>query len=281
VAVRLFILVLVALAAAIAVAETVSGPVERLRVERFARRQRLTVTAENGDQIIRYLATTRRWRAAGLTAGLVLSIGLHLPSMLRFDFITLFAGWFAGALVAEARVAHLGFGPRRAASLQRRLPSSYLPRADWALVPAAAVVAVAVGVGTAALAAVGAARPSWTAVLWLVVALGVAAAVRSVQHLVLRRPQPLVSPAVLAADDAIRSRSLHVLAGGGMALVVLCILAQLGAMAPTAEDAAEGTTLVRTVGPFVVAAIGWGIATSPWPRGRASAFSGVARPGST
>jgi hypothetical protein len=278
-AVRLFIVALIALAAAIAIAETVSGPVHRLRVERFARRQRLTVTPENGDQIIRYLATTRRWRAAGLTAGLVLSIGLHVPSMVRFDFITLFAGWFAGALVAEARVAHLGFGPRRAASLQPRRPTSYLPRLDWSLVPAAGGVAAVVGAGTAALAAVGAADPSWTAGLWLVVALGVAVAVRSVQRLVLRRPQPLAAPAVLAADDAIRSRSLHVLAGGGMALVVLCVFAQLGAMAPTAEAAAERITVIRTIGVFVVAAIGWGIATSPWPRGRTSAFSGVVRPG--
>jgi hypothetical protein len=276
---RLFIVAFFALAAAIAIAETVSGPVDRVRVERFARRQRLTVTPENGDQIIRYLATTRRWRAAGLTAGLVLSIGLHVPAMLRFDFITLFAGWFAGALVAEARVAHLNVGPRRAASLQRRRPSAYLPRLDWALVPAAAGGATVVGAGTVALAAVGAARPSWTAGLWLVVALGVAAAVRWVQHLVVRRPQPLAAPAVLAADDAIRSRSLHVLAGGGMALVVLCVLAQLGAMAPTADDATEAITVVRTVGVLVVAAIGWGIATSPWPRGRASAFTGVARPG--
>jgi hypothetical protein len=279
VAMRLLTVALVALAGAIVIAETVSGPVERVRVERFARRQRLTVTPENGNQIIRYLATTRRWRAAGLTAGLVLSIGLHVPTLLRFDFVTLFAGWFAGALVAEARVAHLGAGPRRAASLQRRVPSSYLPRVDWALVPAAGGVAAAVGAGTGVLAAIGAARPSWTAWLWLVVALGVATAVRSVQYLVLRRPQPLAAPAVLAADDAIRSRSLHVLAGGGMALVALCVPAQLGAMAPTAEDVAEGITVLRTVGVFVIAAIGWGIATSPWPRGRAGAFTGVTRTG--
>jgi hypothetical protein len=193
----------------------VSGPVARVRVERFARRQRLTVTPENGNQVIRYLATTRRWRAAGLTAGLVLWIGLDVPTMVRIDFVILFAGWFAGALVAEARVAHLGVGPRRAASLQRRLPSSYLPRLDWALVPAAAGVAVAVGAGTAVLAAVGAARPSWTAWLWLVVALGVAVAVRS--------------------------RSLHVLAGGGAALVALCVLAQLGAMAPSTPTPPRGS----------------------------------------
>jgi hypothetical protein len=258
--------------------QLVSGPVSRSRVERFARRQRLTVTADNGNQVIRYLATVRHWRTAGLVVGLVLSVGLHLPAEWRFDFQLLFAGWFAGALVAEARVTHLAFGSRRVASLQPRRPSSYLTRLGWWLVPAAAGVALAVGLATTALAAAGAARPGWTAVLWLVLALAVAATVRLTQRRVLRRPQPLAAPDVLAADDAVRSRSLHVLAGGGAALILLCVLAHLGATHPTSPHGAEAIVVVRTLGVFVVAAIGWIVATSPWPR-RPAAPPASATPG--
>jgi len=106
------VLTVVALITVAAVANLVSGPMARGRVERFARRQRLTVTVDNGEQVIRYLATTRRWRGAGLAAGLILSVAVSLPDQLRVDFVTLFAGWFVGTLVAEARVTHVGFGRR-------------------------------------------------------------------------------------------------------------------------------------------------------------------------
>jgi hypothetical protein len=276
---RTLVLALLALVVIGIAEQIVSGPVSRVRVERFARRQRLTITADNGNQVIRYLATVRRWRTAGLVAGLVLSVGLHMPTEWRFDFQILFAGWFAGALVAEARVAHLDIGPRRVASLQPRRPSSYLTRSAWALVPVAAGVAVALGLATTIVATTGAARPGWTAGLWLAVALLVAAAVRIVQIRVLRRPQPLAPHDVLAADDAVRSRSLHVLAGGGAALVLLCALAQLGATIPTSPAAAEGVVVVRTLGVFAVAALGWNVATSMWPRRSPGAGPGPTTPG--
>src|SRR5688500_8851547 len=100
-AVLIFLLGSIAIGAA-------GGPVSRTRVEPFARRQRLTITAANGDHVIRYLATARRWRAAGATAGILASVTAALPQgQLRVDFFLLFAGWFLGALVAEFRVAHL------------------------------------------------------------------------------------------------------------------------------------------------------------------------------
>ena len=258
--------------AAAMVAETVSGPVSRPRVEAFARRQRLDITPDNGNQVIRYLATTRRWRAAGLACGVVLSVGPHLPTQLRFQPVWLFTGWFAGALVAEARVAHLGFGARRAASLQRRRPSTYLPRLAWALVPAAAAVALAVAAGTALLALTDRADPDWWAGAWLVAALLLAAAVRGVQRVVLRRPQPFAPADVLAADDAIRSRSLHVLAGGGAALVMFCVFGQLGAVGAYSEEHTLMLTALSAAGAFVVAAVGGVVATSSWgPRRRPAA----------
>src|SRR4051794_29594931 len=129
-----------------------SGPVSRKRLERFAQRQCLDITAANGDQIIRYLATTRRWRVTGFAAGYVLSIlaTVLVHQVGSLGFLVLFAGWFTGALVAEVRVAHLAHGPRRIASVQPRLPRSYLSRPAWALVPTAAGLAVAVAAASVA-----------------------------------------------------------------------------------------------------------------------------------
>ena len=49
----------------------VIGTVPRRRVEEFARLHSLRVTPANGNQIIAYRAEFRRWRAAGLTLGVL------------------------------------------------------------------------------------------------------------------------------------------------------------------------------------------------------------------
>ncbi|MFS8478022.1 MAG: hypothetical protein FWJ93_03455 [Micromonosporaceae bacterium] len=248
-------------------AVSVAGaPVARPRLERFARRHQLVVTATNGNQVIRYLATTRRWRATGLAAGLIASIGWSLAhGVFQVYFLVLFAGWFAGALIAEVRLAPAPFGPRRAASLVPRQPRAYLPRTVWALLPAAGAISLAVGaasaVGALARRPVGLGAAPLFAVAMLVFVV-----VRTVQHRVLHRPQPVAEPDVLAADDAIRSRSLHVLAGGGTTLVLYCVLGQLAALAPALPGAAtEVIEVVNFLGIFAVPLLGWAVAVSPWP----------------
>src|SRR5262245_36624357 len=127
---------------------SVIGTIERGRVSRywgraFARRHRLTVTVDNGNRVIRYLATTRRWRTVGLVVGLLVSFGWALSQgTVQVNFLTLFAGWFVGALVAEVRLARTSFGPRRAASLTARVPVMYLLRTACWLPPAFAVASV-------------------------------------------------------------------------------------------------------------------------------------------
>lgn len=250
--------------AAAMLAHFAAGPVARARVERFARRQHLTITPWNGEHVIRYLATVRRWRVAGLLGGIGVSILRFLPDELRFDAVTIFAGWFLGALVAEVRVVHLAHGPRRAAALRPRRPRAYIGRAAWALVPAAAIVSVLVAVATAWAAATGHAQPDWTAVSWLVVSLAVAAAVRAIQWHVLRRPQPLAEADVIAADDAIRSRALHVLSGGGLALVFFCVSVQAVAAHPLDPAVATDIGVISTLAVFAAAAVGWLVAIAPW-----------------
>lgn len=203
------------------------GTVPRRRVEEFARLHSLRVTPGNGNQIIAYRATTRRWRAAGFTLGVLAPAALSRSSFAGFGWAL--AGWFAGAAVAELRIAHLDRGPRASASLTARRAADYVPWAGRWAVPGAMVLCVMTGVYCVARHHSHPEGDLRAVALWTVVGLGVGVvALASMRH-VLRRPQPLAEPDRLAADDAIRSRSLHVLAAAGMVLTGSCIGAQLGA----------------------------------------------------
>jgi hypothetical protein len=252
---------------AVMVANYTNGAVSRARLEMFARRQRLTVTVDNGDRVIRYLATTRRWRVAGFIGGLLASqLGTPEGTIIHFNSAALFAGWFLGALVAEVRVEHLGHGSIRAASLRPRRPHRYVRRFVWLLVPASAVVALVTGAATAAAGATGRVEPDWTlAGIWLTLAIALAVTVRLIQLAVLRRPQPAAAPDVIEADDAIRSRSLHVLSGGGAALVLFLTLNVLSVLHPTRPEAAGVIAMVQVFAVFAMALLGWLVATSMWP----------------
>ena len=203
------------------------GSVSRKRVEEFAKLHSLTVTAANGDQIIAYRATTRRWRTAGLLLGVVVQIlvGGHFT----IEFWWVLAGWFAGAIVAELRVAQLARAPRAAASLTARQSADYLPAIGRWAVPATVAACLAVAVFGAARSGTGRTVDAGLLELWTGLGVAVGAATFAAQRYVLRRPQPRVEPDRLAADDAIRSRSMHVLAGAGMTLVLYCVLGQLAA----------------------------------------------------
>lgn len=244
--------------------------VSRARLNAFARRQGLTITAGNGNLVIRYLATTRRWRATGLIAGLLFSFGWALrQDAVRVDSLTLFAGWFAGALVAEFRLARAPFGPRRAASLSPRVPTSYLPRTAWALLPASAAISLGVGVSTVVAVLRGQSVGPLAAVL-CGTAIAVAGVVLAVQRRVLNRPQRIDEPDVLAADNAVRSRSLHVLAGGGTSVVLYCVLGQLAQLNPAGSGTlGQAVAAIAFLGIFAVPLLGYLVATSHWPASRA------------
>jgi hypothetical protein len=237
------------------------GRVSRYRLRAFAKRHRLTITVANGNWVIRYLATTRRWRTAGFLAGLLVSVAWALSQgTLQITFLALFSGWFVGALVAEIRLARTSFASRRAASLTARVPAMYLPRTAWWLVPGLAVGSVAGAVYT--WVRVGTPEPT----VWLLagVAVAIAVVVNRVQARVVGRPQAAEAPDVVAADDAIRSRSLHVLTGGGATLVVYCICGQLFAAAHLFGEAGSGMQGVAAAGSLLALVVGWSMATAQW-----------------
>ena len=57
--------------------------------------------------------------------------------------------------------------------------------------------------------------------MWAGLVVAFTAGLEWVQRWLVRRPQPFVEPALVAADDAIRSQSVHSLAGSGIAVLLL------------------------------------------------------------
>jgi hypothetical protein len=214
-----------AVLALIVVVLTVTLPfrdVTRRRLERFALRQALPITVDNGMLVIRYLATTRRWRGCCLLAAVLINVAyqatLDKGFAVHISGGAMFAGWFVGAVLAEWRIAAVPVGQYRAASLNRRRLTEYVA---WPAV-ALAIAVWCVVVTTEALVAVEVlplrSDARWAP--WLEIGLTVfsGVAILLAARRVLDRPQPLAAPDVLAADDALRSRSLYVLVGSALAL---------------------------------------------------------------
>lgn len=264
------LLIVVAVAVPVLLVTSAKAPVSRTRVERFARRQQLPITPDNGDQIIAYLATTRRWRIAGLLTALAVGITwgayqvTHGNGEGTITVLQLLAGWFIGAIIAEARLARRPRGERRAASLRPREPSAYLSRFARAVLPAALGLSVAVAAVTVLAHAAGRAMDVRLASLAATAALVIAAVVWTVRRRVLDRPQPALPPDHLAADDAIRSRSLHVLAGAGATLVLYAVNYQLVALRDAFPAAEAGFLAAEPLISIGAPVLGWIVATRPW-----------------
>jgi hypothetical protein len=137
--------------------------------------------------------------------------------------------------------------------LVSRQSTDYLPWAGRWAVPASMVLCLL----TAAICgARHGAHPEGNlgaAALCTVVGLGVGAVALAAMRYVLRRPQPLAEPDRMAADDAIRSRSLHVLAAAGMVLVGSCVEAQLDAADIMQHNHVTGITEVLFAIAFPIA----------------------------
>lgn len=188
----------------------------QVRLERFARRQQLWLSPANAALVQRSLAITHRWRVLGVWTGIAISAFWALrEGRLTLDFIAAFLGWFAGAVIAEWRLAGLPVGSgTRVASLQPRKLWSYLrPRASIAL--AAAWLAL---ISVFAVVIVGSAGPQTPGeAIAILAASGVGL---TVVWLTIRpvaaRPQPTASADLVAADDALRARSTNVLTGAAV-----------------------------------------------------------------
>lgn len=199
--------VLVVLAAGSwAIIATASRPVGVTAVDTFAMRQRLHLPGiVHNPHVLNYLTTTRRWRVSGLVVAFVFGFGNDIRGgRISIDLGAAFLGWFAGALIAEWRLNVRRDAGRRTALLTRRSLRRYLG------VPEISVMCLAMGVLVAMAGhALSYAPPVATVVVFAVSLAPAVVAALTARHILLR-PAVESQPSV---DHALRSRSLHALAG--------------------------------------------------------------------
>lgn len=265
-AVRLFLIVAgCGLLAAITSSFALGTPPLRHRhLSSFARRQHWVPTDDGIGLVATALALVRRWRRVGLMAGLIAGIVLSVrEGRLTIDFLAMFLGWFAGAIVAEWRISRLvrPTGPRMS-DLQRRGVATYLTPLvrGWVLVVALALA------GSAAVALVMAIRQgelsSW--LRWAVVLSLGAGVLWLTMRRIMDRPHGFVDAGLRDADDAVRCQSMTVLAG--------CTIAAAGALigefvtlclTPTFVASEPDLAALLSIGPLLVGIVlGWWVATS-------------------
>ncbi|MFC4334942.1 hypothetical protein [Salininema proteolyticum] len=197
-----------------------NGPVERRRVEKFAERQDLVITPENGGLVIGYLARIRRWRAIGLAVGVWAAITGGFLSTDGYEapvVVGAFAGWLCGAVGAELVASHSPAGARRRAELDRRGITDYIPAHHIAYTGIVGCFAVATyflsttwTLGSGLPFAEGFLLPVLGLVLWA-----------TALHRILRRPSLAETSDQVAADHAVRGYSLKVI--NSLTFALMCL----------------------------------------------------------
>lgn len=196
----------------------------------------LALTAGNRPMVAWYLRAARVLRTWGAVGGLL------VPSLLALawsshveilgvdsgggtnpgDAVWIFVGYLIGALYAELSLVRPVGPARRSASLVPRRLEDYLPRRllhaqRWLGATGAAGI-------LASLALPFDARFRLPGVIAVVsfagFIAGSAIGLECLERWLVRRPQPFTDPSLVAADDAIRSQSVHSLAGAGVAFLL-------------------------------------------------------------
>jgi hypothetical protein len=213
-----------------------NGHITGAKAERWAASRGLTLTAENRVTVVDYLHDAGLLRGLGLLAGIVLpqvwSWALGLQQSVVPPWTCAYLGYLVGALYAEISLRR----PRgtRASATPRRL-HDYLR-------PVLRRGQVVLGIALVA-ASAGALMAPWRTENFggSVVPVVVAAAVGligtpiviGVEGWLVRRPQPVLSPAQLAADDAIRSQSVQSVAASWLAMQLGFLSVPLSALGTT------------------------------------------------
>jgi len=247
-------------------------PASERVLTRFAALHDLALTDANRAVVAAYLRRAHLLRTLGAWLGIVVSMLVTGLTRDRLDvggWELVLLGYLAGAAVAEVGVPRpWPPGPRRAALAPRRV-ASYLPRwtlpARWALV----LVAGALAGWYAAAWAPGARQGLVVGVVGrFAVCAAVAVGSELLLRAVVRRRQPVVDADLLAADDAIRTSSLHALAAASTAIQVLLLGGQLSGLGRLAQ-ARGGSGSTQYLLSFVttlLAVTAWSALRHPAPR---------------
>ena len=232
-------------------------------VAEWASSRGLVLTPANRPMVAWYLENARSLRWLGAIGGIVLpplvalALGFRIKGV-PTGWVWVFAGYLVGALYAEAALVRPARAAcARAAALLTRDLRDYLPgRRLWAQ-RGLGVVGVVVAVAAALVAypdEPNAFRPIVAGAVVGGVAAGVLGVVlEALQRWVGRRPQPVSAPDLVAADDAIRSQSVHSILGSGIAVQLLLVSPAFMALASSDVQVLRWTMWVPSVFGWVAA----------------------------
>jgi len=244
---------------------------DRQSVERWAQDSGLRLTSDNRAYVASYLRRTRAFRLFGGLFGLFLPwfvLQSSLPKPFDFSLFRALLGYLVGALVAELSFKRPQ-GEFPSASLVPRLVSDYLSL--WYRI--ALRIGASLGLGLTlwynALPnreTSGPDAPPPTIVL-VVMIVGAWLTVELFQRYIVARRQPAVNLDLVRADDAIRSASIHALAGAGLALELLVASVMLGEIAGTFSNGLAAWSLGGAAVVLFGSALGsWIHLTRPFQR---------------
>jgi hypothetical protein len=240
----------------------------------WAREHGLVLTERSQPFVAAYLTTGRQLRRVCGVGGLVVAasvtaatgIDLHVPGL-----VWILVGYLVGCFWAEVALTRLPTGTQRTASLVPRRVRDHLPRrmavAQVAFPAASAVLAVV------AIALLGdhrvATQPVLTTTSFDVTTTGAVlragvvgsavlsglamAGVWALQRHLIRRPRPVVAADLLAADDAMRISSTHLLSGSGLCIVSLLVATQLICISLTTHGLWSAVSVIGGVLALLVA----------------------------
>lgn len=239
------------------------GQRRRWLLSAWAHEMGLELTRRNEPFVRSYIARTRILRIAGGVAGFLAPIAYREftrePPPVPFDFslVDALVGYLVGALLAEITVKRPKTDVPMASLVPRDL-RDYLPSfytTTLRLAAAAALGLYPLYVVISGRERVDALPPAIVTVsMILLILLGV----ELLQRYIVGRPQPAVEADLVLADDAVRSASVHALAGAGIALELLIAAVEILGIGVTSD-----TRLLRWTLPWI-SVICFGVALGSW-----------------
>lgn len=237
----------------------------RWQVEEWARSMGLQLTPRNRDFVRSYIRRTRILRTACGVAGLVFApiytgfVGEPPPQPFDFGLLNGLVGYLVGAVVAEVLLKRPKARVPTAALVPRDL-NDYIP----SVLTTTLRVTAAIGLTLLMLYLAIPARVSRTPEIlppWIVMVamiLVIFVGIELLQRYIVARPQSAVEVDLVQADDAVRSASLHALAGAGIALELIIVAVEIAAI-----GAISNIQLLRWVLPWIGLACGL-VALGSW-----------------
>ncbi len=242
----------------------------------WARTNAVELTPDTSAALSAYLRNRRGLRRIGAFAGLVLPTAVTAATGLDLKVsgvVWVLLGYLVGLLVAEITFARVPDAGPRVASLSTRRLTDYLPRTlvvAQVLVPTLNLVLALVAAriidnrpAAPGLPLTGSTTQDFTAAAVIAgpVALLLAAGALLGQRALVRRPQPMVEPDLVALDDAMRSSSVRTVAATSVATTTFLLACQLSGIDQALPPGSTGQGLLLLPGALVLlaAVVAW-----PW-----------------